>query len=76
MWSDQPKCGKKRSPAEARQAAAKAQVEDALKKGKADELDAKVYADAISLFRIAADQGDPDGQVAAGLLFEYGRGVT
>jgi hypothetical protein len=59
-----------------RQAAAKTQVEDALKKGKADELDAKVYADAISLFRIAADQGNADAQVNMGSFYENGRGVT
>src|SRR5215469_13804222 len=61
---------------QARQAAAKLQVEDALRKGKADELDAKVYADAISLFRIAADQGNADAQVNMGSFYENGRGVT
>ena len=61
---------------QARQAAAKLQVEDALRKGKADELDTKVYADAISLFRIAADQGNADAQVNMGSFYENGRGVT
>jgi hypothetical protein len=67
---------KKHAEEQASQAAVKAQVEDALKKGKADELDTKVYADAISLFRIAADQGDPDAQVNMGSFYENGRGVT
>ena len=67
---------KKHADEQARQAAAKAQVEDALKKGKADELDTKVYADAISLFRLAADHGDADAQVNMGSFYENGRGVT
>jgi hypothetical protein len=60
---------------QARRVAAKAQVEDALRKGKADQLDAKVYADAISLFRIAADQGNAAAQVNMGSFYENGRGV-
>jgi hypothetical protein len=68
---------KKHAEEQARRVVAKAQVEDALKKGKADELDTKVYADAISLFHIAADQGnDADAQVSMGSFYENGRGVT
>jgi hypothetical protein len=60
---------------QARQAA-KAQVEDALKKEKPDKLDAKVYAKAMPLFRIAAEQGNADAQVKMGSFYENGRGVT
>jgi uncharacterized protein len=56
-------------------AAAKAQVGDALKNGKA-ALDSKDYAEAVRWFRKAADQGDADGQGNIGWLYEYGRGVA
>ena len=56
-------------------AAAKAQVGDALKNGKA-ALDSKDYAEAVRWFRKAANQGNADAQDNLGWLYEHGRGVA
>jgi hypothetical protein len=69
---------KARAEEQVRQAAtaAKAQVEDALEKGKAEALDSKVFAEATPLYRMAADQGNTEAQGRMGWFYEYGRGVS
>ena len=57
---------------QARQAAAKSQVEDALKNGKAEALDSKVFAEAMPLLRMAADQRNADAQLHMGLFYKHG----
>jgi hypothetical protein len=69
---------KKRAEEQARQAAeaAKEQVEDALEKGETETLDSKVYAEAMPLYRMVADQGNTRAQGRMGWFYEYGRGVS
>ena len=37
---------------------------------------AQDYAEAVRLYRLAADQGDADAQFNLGVMFEYGQGVA